>query len=123
MTKTVYGHLQQIHLQQPGFCVPPKFRHFAAKPLAATFLPLAAYIYGVRRNRVAANGFAASAHTPKKVGNGQMECSNTEPPLFDSLLFDKYYLVERAVSLVNFELPIGKLRSFLKETYKILIEG
>ena len=28
--KMVYGHLQQ-----PGFCGPPKFRSFAAKPFAA----------------------------------------------------------------------------------------
>ena len=32
----VYGHLQQSHLQQPGFCGPPKFRSFAAKLFAAT---------------------------------------------------------------------------------------
>ena len=31
----VYGHLQQSHLQQPGFCGPPKFRSFAAKLFAA----------------------------------------------------------------------------------------
>ena len=38
----VYGHLQQIHLQRPGLCERPKFNPFAAKPIAATYLPLAA---------------------------------------------------------------------------------
>ena len=45
----VFGHLQEIHLQRPSFCGPPKFRQFAAKPHAAkpdaaTFLPLAALL-------------------------------------------------------------------------------
>ena len=34
-SETVYGHLQQSHLQQPSFCGPPKFRSFASKPFAA----------------------------------------------------------------------------------------
>ena len=40
----MYEHLQQIHLQRPGFYGPSKFRQFAAKPIAATFLPLAALL-------------------------------------------------------------------------------
>ena len=40
----VYGHLQQIHLQRPSLCEPPKIKPFAAKPLAATFKPLAALL-------------------------------------------------------------------------------
>ena len=30
MEHLVYGHLQQIHLQRPGFFGPPKFKRFAA---------------------------------------------------------------------------------------------
>ena len=45
----VYEHLQQIHLQRPDFCGPPEFWQLAAKllaarPNAATFLPLAALL-------------------------------------------------------------------------------
>ena len=48
-TFKVYGHLQQIHLQRPGFCGTPEFRQVAAKPLAAkanaaTFLTLSALL-------------------------------------------------------------------------------
>ena len=41
----VYGRLQQIYLQRPGYCGPPKFSSFAAKPFAATFLTFAALLF------------------------------------------------------------------------------
>ena len=46
-SKTVYGHLHEIHLQRPSLYGPPKFEPLAAKPfaanqLAATFYPLTA---------------------------------------------------------------------------------
>ena len=63
---SVYGHLQQIHLQRPSLSGSQKLRPLAAKPLAAelfadTFWPLAALALAavhLQRNRP----FAAKQH-------------------------------------------------------------